>query len=264
MNLRANRLASALAAASIALSCVAAAAEPTETSQTRSALLASNIAINWNAPVDALGQLLADRLGVPYQRLCPPEPGKVVVLEQSGSATVFDALATVNAQLQPAQSLTITPTAQGPRVELARATPQVMQPARSDLAGCDPAVLQELDVRSRAVASVLLPSPGPSTATTTASPAPKYVLRGGESVHAELQRWAEAAGWKLIWYPQVSWEVISASAYSSELDVSEAVEAVVKILRSEGKQIALSVASANRLMEVTSMDITDRSDSDEE
>ncbi|AVS68873.1 hypothetical protein C8245_18350 [Paracidovorax avenae] len=259
MNLRA----SALAAASIALSCVATAAEPTETSQSRSALLASNIAITWHAPVDALGQLLADRLGVPYQRLCPPEPGKVVVLEQSGSATVSDALATVNAQLQPAQSLTIRPTAQGPRVELARATHQVMQPARSDQAGCDPAALQELDVRSRAVASVLLTGTGPGTATAAAA-VPKYVLRAGEPVHAELQRWAEAAGWKLLWYPQVSWEVISASAYSSELDVSEAVEAVVKILRSEGKQIALSVASANRLMEVTSMDITDRSDSDEE
>ncbi|GKS73266.1 toxin co-regulated pilus biosynthesis Q family protein [Acidovorax sp. SUPP950] len=260
MNLRA----SALAAASIALSCAATAAEPTETSQTRSALLASTIAITWNAPVDELGQLLAARLGVPYQRLCPPEPGKVVMLEQSGAATVSDALRTVNTQLQPAQSLTITPTAQGPRVELARATPQALQPVRSEEAGCDPAALQALDARSRTVVSVLLPSPGPGAGTPATAPAPKYVLRAGEPVHAELQRWAEAAGWKLIWYPQVSWEVISASAYSNDLDVSEAVEAVVKVLRSEGKQIALSVASANRLMEVTSMDITDRSDSDEE
>lgn len=262
MNLRAC----ALAAASLALSCAATAAEPMEISQTRSALLASNIAITWKASVDELGQLLADRLGVPYNRICPPEPDKLVVVEQSGSATVSDALANVNAQLQPAQALTITPTAQGPRVQLARVAPQAMHPVRSDQAGCDPAALQELDVRSRAVASVLLPStgPGPGTATSTASPAAKYVLRAGEPVHAELQRWAEAAGWRLIWYPQVSWEVISSSSYSSELDASEAVEAVVKILRSEGKQIALSVASANRLMEVTSMDITDRSDSDEE
>lgn len=254
MNLRAC----ALAAASLALSCAATAAEPMEISQTRSALLASNIAITWKASVDELGQLLADRLGVPYYRICPPEPGKVVVLEQLGSATVSDALRTVNAQLQPSQSLSIAATTGGPRVELARTSPQVTQPVRDGQAGCDRQSLQELDARSRAVTSVSLPT------TTPTPPTARYVLRAGEPVHAELQRWAEAAGWKLIWYPQVSWEVISASAYSNELEVSEAVEAVVKILRSEGKQIALSVAAANRLMEVTSMDITDRSESDEE
>ncbi|WP_026432917.1 toxin co-regulated pilus biosynthesis Q family protein [Paracidovorax oryzae] len=254
MNLRAC----ALAAASLALSCAATAAEPMEISQTRSALLASNIAITWKASVDELGQLLADRLGVPYARICPPEPGKVVVLEQLGSATVSDALRTVNAQLQPSQSLSIAATTTGPRVELARTAPQATLPVRAEQAGCDQQALLELDARSRAVATVSLPT------TTPTPPTARYVLRAGEPVHAELQRWAEAAGWKLIWYPQVSWEVISASAYSNELEVSEAVEAVVKILRSEGKQIALSVAAANRLMEVTSMDITDRSESDEE
>ena len=125
--------------------------------------------------------------------------------------------------------------------------------APSSTAGCDQAGAQELAARqSRAVASVQITSSAAGAQVATQ----RYVLREGQPVHEQLQGWAQAAGWKLIWYPRVSWQVISSSAFSEDLDVAAAVEAVVTILRAEGKQVLLTVAAANQVMEVTSTDIT--------
>lgn len=79
-------------------------------------------------------------------------------------------------------------------------------------------------------------------------------------MHEQMQAWAQAAGWKLLWYPRVSWLVVSNADVGNASDVASAVESVVGILRTEGKQILLSIAPANRVMEITSTDITAESD----
>lgn len=250
----------------IALPGAGMAADGTDLPADRGELLGSSIAISWNAPVSDLGQLLADRLGIPFKQICPPNARQVVVLEQPDSGSISDALRSVNAQLQPGQALAIMSGPSGPRVELARTSVSQYPMAGQDTGHCDLADLQELSLRSRTVAPVHVAAGAGSSAasTTMASPAPKFVLNKGEPVHTQLQRWAQAAGWELLWYPQITWEVISSSVYSNELDVSEAVEAVVKILRGEGKQIVLSIAQANRLMEVSSTDITDGKEAHED
>lgn len=248
-------------AAAVAIS-IAMPAQAQSGESARESLLQAQIAITWRASIAEFGQLIAQRLALPYQEICPTNAKQLVTVDQDETATVADALRTVNAQLQPAQILELASTPAGLRVELARlgsgpapaSTWGSLGDAQTASPGCDPASAQELATRqSRAVASVAVGSS--STAAAAAVP-PRYVLNEGVPVHEELQRWAQAAGWKLIWYPHKSWHVISSSAFANDLDVSGAVEAVVKALRSEGKQILLTVAAANRLMEITSTDIT--------
>lgn len=247
-------------AAAVAIS-IAMPAQAQSGESARESLLQAQIAITWRASVAEFGQLIAQRLALPYQEICPTNAKQLVTVDQDETATVADALRAVNAQLQPAQILELASTPAGIRVELARlgsgAAPAdhrgSLGGAQTASPGCDPASAQELATRqSRAVASVAV---GRSSTSAAAVP-PRYVLNEGAPVHEELQRWAQATGWKLFWYPHKSWQVISSSVFSNDLDVAGAVEAVVRGLRSEGKQILLTVAAANRVLEITSTDIT--------
>lgn len=84
---------------------------------------------------------------------------------------------------------------------------------------------------------------------------PAFVLRKGEMVHEALEAWAKAAGWELIWYPDVSWKVLGDTTFAGITDVTQAVAEVVTILRDERRPVRLEIADGNRIMEVISTDV---------
>lgn len=90
---------------------------------------------------------------------------------------------------------------------------------------------------------------------TAAAPAPSFVLRKGELVHAQLQAWAQASGWELLWLPDVSWKVLGDTSFASITDVTLAVSEVINVLREEGRPVRLSISDGNKIMEVLSTDV---------
>lgn len=119
---------------------------------------------------------------------------------------------------------------------------------------------QDVSASNRAVSPVLANEIAPVAASAPIAPPvapPKFVLHEGKSLHAELQDWASSQGWKLLWYPRKSWEVISSADFSGKGDVVAATEEVVRVVRSEGKPIFLSVANGNRVMEISTTDIVE-------
>lgn len=121
---------------------------------------------------------------------------------------------------------------------------------------------QDVSASNRAVSPVLANevaavNAAAPVAAPVAPPPPQFVLTEGKSLHAELQNWASSQGWKLIWYPRKSWEVIGSADFSAKGDVVSATEEVVRIVRAEGKPIFLSVANGNRVMEISTTDIVE-------
>lgn len=138
-------------------------------------------------------------------------------------------------------------------------------PAAPSVAATPPAPVrapQEPSASNRTVSPVLAnevaaaASP-PAAAAAVAPPPTQFVLHEGKALHAELQDWAASQGWKLLWYPRKSWEVISSADFSAKRDVVAATEEVVRIVRAEGKPIFLSVANGNRVMEISTTDIVE-------
>lgn len=91
--------------------------------------------------------------------------------------------------------------------------------------------------------------------TQAAPAAPTFFLRKGELVHAQIQAWAQAAGWELLWLPDVSWKVVGDTPFPGFTDVTLAVTEVISVLREEGRPVRLSIADGNRIMEVLSTDV---------
>ena len=107
-------------------------------------------------------------------------------------------------------------------------------------------------------ADVLRPGSGSFAAylnQTAAPAAPTFVLRKGELLHTQLQAWAVASGWELLWLPDVSWKVLGDTAFPSTMDVTAAVSEVINVLREEGRPVRLSIADGNKIMEVLSTDV---------
>lgn len=88
-----------------------------------------------------------------------------------------------------------------------------------------------------------------------AAPQPAFVLRKGERLDLQLQAWAHAAQWELLWLPDESWKVVGDSSFSGMTDVTAAISEVISVIREEGKQVRLSIADGNRIMEVHSTNI---------
>lgn len=107
-------------------------------------------------------------------------------------------------------------------------------------------------------ADVLRPGSG-SFATylsqTAAPAAPSFVLRKGDLLHTQLQAWAVASGWELLWLPDVSWKVLADTTFAGAADVTAAVSEVINVLREEGRPVRLSIADGNKIMEVFSTDV---------
>lgn len=109
-----------------------------------------------------------------------------------------------------------------------------------------------------AKADVLRPGSGSFASylsQTTAPVAPVFVLRKGELLHTQLQAWAVASGWELLWLPDVSWKVLGDTTFAGAADVTAAVTEVINVLREEGRPVRLSIADGNKIMEVLSTDV---------
>lgn len=90
---------------------------------------------------------------------------------------------------------------------------------------------------------------------TSTPPAPVFTLRKGELVHTQLQAWAQASGWELLWLPDVSWKVLGDTSFTTITDVTLAVSEVINVLREEGRPVRLSISDGNKIMEVLSTDV---------
>lgn len=82
-----------------------------------------------------------------------------------------------------------------------------------------------------------------------------FSMRESLELHSELGKWAEAAGWRLVWTLPHTWKVFADTEIRA-LDAVKATGHVIEILRDEGKPVRLVVYQGNRVMEVVSSDIT--------
>lgn len=99
------------------------------------------------------------------------------------------------------------------------------------------------------------PAPAPKPAPPPQPVRPSFILQRDQPIHTELQAWAKAQDWELLWYPSMSWRVLREADLSAASDVAAAVSEVIDILRDEGKPVRLKISDGNRVMEVFSNEV---------
>jgi hypothetical protein len=158
-------------------------------------LLQSQIAVSWNAPVQGLGQVLAERLALPYF----DGSGSVmatVVLDQGETATVAQALESINAQIAPAHlGLHLSQGAHGQRLELTKTQPD--STVVGVTAGVATGSVQATVVPSPAHTLSLLPQA--QAVTPPAALQQWEVSPADATLRNSLRKWTEKAGWQLLW-----------------------------------------------------------------
>ena len=97
-----------------------------------------------------------------------------------------------------------------------------------------------------------LPIDAADVAVRQSSP---FHIRQGVAIHSQIEAWARAKGWQLIWYPSVSWRAIANADFNQHKEVSAAIEDVINILRDEGKPVRLRISEGNHVLEVTSNEV---------
>ena len=132
-------------------------------------MLQAQIAVSWNAPIQGLAQVLAERLALPYFDGSGAAMA-TVVLNQGESATVAQAMESINAQLLPSNLiLRLSQGAQGQRLELAKTQPD------------------------STVAAVTVGLPAPVSAPSTVPSPPKQVIFNDKPLAIELATQKPAA-----------------------------------------------------------------------
>ncbi|WP_404299041.1 toxin co-regulated pilus biosynthesis Q family protein [Alicycliphilus denitrificans] len=218
-------VASALAAA-LAPSAHALDSGPSES--TREAQLAAQIAISWKSNVEELGQLLAQRLAVAFVDTSGMGSVALVELEQPETATLGQAIRTVNEQLA-GRGLQLQ--LSGLQLELAstRGSSQVA-PVSVGSAGFTPS-------------SIDAPTP-PSPALQAWSVTPADgTLRGA------LQAWAEKASWQLHWEAGVDVPITVSATFGG--DFREAVKGLFAALSASEVALNALLYTGNNVLRVT-------------
>lgn len=82
-----------------------------------------------------------------------------------------------------------------------------------------------------------------------------FLIRKGVPIHSQIQAWARAKGWQLIWYPTVSWRAIADADFNQHTELTSAIEDVVNILRDEGKPVRLRISDGNHVLEVMTNEV---------
>jgi hypothetical protein len=82
-----------------------------------------------------------------------------------------------------------------------------------------------------------------------------FLIRKGVPIHSQIQAWARAKGWQLIWYPSVSWRAIADADFNQHTELTNAIEDVVNILRDEGKPVRLRISDGNHVLEVMTNEV---------
>lgn len=156
-------------------------------------ILQAQIAVTWNAPVQGLAQVLAERLALPYF----DGSGAVmatVVLDQDERGTVGQALETINAQLSPVNlALRLSQGAQGQQLELAKTL--------ADSAVANVTTGNSLAIATSPVAHELaqLPTAQAQAEPTPVAPQQWEVSPADTTLRNSLRKWTEKAGWQLLW-----------------------------------------------------------------
>lgn len=154
-------------------------------------LLQAHIAVTWNAPVQGLAKVLAERLALPYFDGSGSAVA-MVVLDQGESSTVAQAMESINAQIAPAHlAMRLSQGAQGQRLELSKTQP-------------DSAVV---GVATGSVQAAVEPSPAQTLSQLPLAQAetPPAALQQWEvspsdaTLRNSLRKWTEKAGWQLLW-----------------------------------------------------------------
>ena len=83
----------------------------------------------------------------------------------------------------------------------------------------------------------------------------EHRIHQGDLLHLALETLATSVGWTFLWYPGVSWRAIANIDLTPYGDPTQAVIALVKVMRQEGKAIQLRLSASNRVMEVLSTEV---------
>jgi hypothetical protein len=93
-------------------------------------------------------------------------------------------------------------------------------------------------------------SGGAPTATPATTPTTTYVLEGGRPLKPQLEAWAKAAGWALVWdYPE-DWMVPGGADFGS--DFQQAIGRVGEALVANGADLKTTIYLGNRTVRVSS------------
>ena len=151
-------------------------------------LLQSHIAVTWNAPVQGLAEVLAERLALPFFDSSGATP-VTVALNQGEGATVAQALEAINAQIISGNlTLGLTQGAHGHRLELSRT-----QPASAV------AAVAAVDAEG-ASEQVTLTSQQALPVHATAQVLESWEITPADAtLRNSLRKWTEKAGWQLLW-----------------------------------------------------------------
>ena len=84
----------------------------------------------------------------------------------------------------------------------------------------------------------------------------EHRIHQGDLLHLALETLATSVGWTFLWYPGVSWRAIANIDLTPYGDPTQAVIALVKVMRQEGKAIQLRLSASNRVMEVLSTEVS--------
>ncbi|WP_280190832.1 toxin co-regulated pilus biosynthesis Q family protein [Delftia sp. PS-11] len=216
-------MASALAAA---LAPAAHAADSGPSESTREAQLAAQIAISWKSNVAELGKLLAQRLAVSFVDSSGMGSVALVELEQPETATLGQAIRTVNDQLA----------GRGLQLQLSGLQLELTNTRSSGL-------VAPVTVGS---ASALPSTSGMASATP---PQSWQITPADGTLRTALQAWAERAGWQLHWEAGVDVPVTVSATFTG--DFREAVKGLFSALSASEVALNALLYTGNNVLRVT-------------
>lgn len=224
-------VASVLVSTIAALAPAAHAADSGPSESTREAQLAAQIAISWKSNVAELGQLLAQRLAVTFVDSSGMGSVALVELEQPDTATLGQAIRTVNDQLA------------GRGLQLQLSVLQLELVSTASGGQVAPVVVGAAAAAPSSITAAAGPAAVPAAAQTwTITPA-EGTLR------TALQAWAEKAGWQLHWEAGVDVPITVSATFTG--DFRTAVKALFSALSASEVALNALLYSGNNVLRVT-------------
>lgn len=224
-------VAGVLASTIAALAPATHAADTGPSESTREAQLAAQIAISWKSNVAELGQLLAQRLAVSFVDSSGMGNVALVKLEQPDTATLGQAIRTVNDQLA----------GRGLQLQLSG-----LQLELASMSGSSQVAPVSVDNTGGAAST--------NTASLTAMPASPAVQAwaitpADGTLRTALQSWAEKAGWQLHWEASVDVPITVSATFNG--DFREAVKRLFSALSASDVALNALLYTGNNVLRVT-------------
>ena len=141
-----------------------------------------------------------------------------------------------------------------PPLEMAANTPKDVAARIASQADSDHSDLSIEKDSDLAVTEPKIPDPEKIAKTTIEIPELIWSLQKGETIRAELGKWAKDADWSLVWRLDKDWVIPSNSQFSGSFDT--AASKVIETLASNGVLIHANFYSANKTLVVTGPGVT--------